>query len=373
MKQLGLTWCALIVLGCGEAPSAAVDPLPAPERTAAQDRALRGLAMDVAEGQACELLRGGFLPVPEERVAGSRAEQPSVVGRLKVSECSVERRGDGLSIRVGGQGWQWIDRANPGPLGTSFRVRGVVRFQASVEMQATVDLRYDTERRRVLAALTPTRGVRARVVPIGDPPVEAEGGWSGIVGGFAGMLGSSVAEQARPIVEQEGALMLQRQLRAGATFVLAPRTRQLAGARAALGDDEATPARPYASEGERWLDNARVVLRPASVDQAGPFAPEDRRLHVDVEVERGGSLMVSLVCREEADRFAAEYVSQGLAQPGVVVTRQRVTSAGSLTLEPGACDEAFVRVEPASEHETRYRYRVRREGDATRAFARCGR
>lgn len=372
MKRLLRTVLALMVVGCGDEGSAVnVDPLPPPQRTAAQDRALRAMAMDVVEAQACDLVRGAFLPVPEERVAASRAEQPSVVGRLWVSECNVERRGDGLSMRVGGQGWQWIDRASAGPLGATFRVRGPVRFQASVELEAEVDLRYDTATHRFLVALTPTRTVRARVSPIGELPVEGDGGWSNIVGGLAGMLGTPLGEQARPIVEQEGALLLQRQLRSGATFVLDLCTGQLDGALGALGDGEATPARPYASE-ERWLDNARVILRPATFDLAGPFASDEERVHVDVEVEHGGAVTASLVCRDAAERTAADYLSQGVVAPSAASVQRRVTSSTTLTLQPGTCREAFLRVEP-TEAETRYRYRVRREGETARPLVRCAR
>ncbi|MCZ7683362.1 MAG: hypothetical protein M5U28_33085 [Sandaracinaceae bacterium] len=171
-------------------------------------------------------------------------------GRLWVSRCEVERRGEALALSVGGRGWRWVEDSAPGPLGTSYTVRGHVRFEADVDVTADVDLRYDERGHRVLAALTPRESARARLTPIGALPVVADGGWSSVLGGLGGLLtGSSVGDRARPLVQEHGARMVQRMLRAGATFSLDLCSGQIDGALGAIEDGAAPPARPYGDEG----------------------------------------------------------------------------------------------------------------------------
>src|SRR5690606_16642683 len=92
-------------------PEPTLPPPSAPTRTAVQDRAIRALVMDVAEARACEALRGAFVPLPEDRPARP-ADEPAVIeGRLRISECEVERREDALEIAIAGQGWRWIQES----------------------------------------------------------------------------------------------------------------------------------------------------------------------------------------------------------------------------------------------------------------------
>ncbi len=373
-RRLALLACAL-ACACSDVPEAGVTLAPpgSPERTAVQDRAIRALVMDVAEGRACAALDGAFVPLPEDRPARPPSELPVVEGRLWVSRCEVERRGETLALSVGGRGWRWVEESAPGPLGTSYSVRGHVRFEADVDVTADVDLRYDERGHRVLAALTPRESARARLTPIGALPVVADGGWSSVLGGLGGLLtGSSVGDRARPLVQEHGARMVQRMLRAGATLSLDLCSGQIDGALGAIADGAAPPARPYGDE-EPWRDNARVRLRPGGLDASGPWAADGRRMLADLEVEDGGPAQAALLCREEAALLASEHLSTGAASFRGASTTATRGRAIALSLEAGACEEAVLVVLASGQLDVRYRYRVRREGDTREAWVRCGR
>ena len=376
LATLSLTALSLVT-GCDDVPEDGVvlTPASSPERTAAQDRALRALVMDIAEARACADLRERFFPLPEDGAQGGD-EAPDVEGRLWIGECAVERRGERLAIDVSGRGWQWIERSSEGPLGSSFTVRGYVRFQAAIELEAEVDLRYDERGHRAQLALTPHGGVAVRLSTIGPIPVAADGGWSGVVGGIGSLLGGgSLEERARPIVETEGSAMIRSQLREGLTVSFDLCGGQLDASLGSVRDGAPPPARPYPDEEGLWLDNARVELRPGGVDLSGPWPTEGRRVTLDLEVTDGDRAEASLVCKEEAALIASEVLAGGAAPAG----DERVTRAAwrgraiTLALAPGACAEAVLMVRAAGEVPVRYRYRLRREGDEREDLVRCGR
>jgi hypothetical protein len=368
---------ALCLIACGGETSltereggAPIDP---PHRTAAQNDALRAMAMDIAQMQACPNLVDRFLPLPEDRQAGfARGELPTVEGRLWVDECTVEREGEQLAMRVEGRGWQWISRSASGPFGSSFSVRGHVRFTASAGMDADVDLGYDTEHHRARVVLSPHGQPRGRLTPIGSLPIVAGGGWSDVVGTFGSMLGTDVQASARPMVEADGAAMIRRHLSGGATFMLDLCTGQLDGALGALGDGEAPGARPYA-DGEPWIDNMRVRLRPGGLDLSGPWAAQGSRVLFDVEVEEGEGAEIVIVCQEAAERIATEFLDGRRVQVQSPVAHRNASRGRNLELAvaPDACPSPVLVVMPRGNQPVLYRYRVRREGAENEAIVRC--
>jgi hypothetical protein len=335
---------------------------------------MRALMMDVAEARACGELLGRFVPLPEERPEGpASAEEAVIEGRLWVSECEVGREDDHLALHLGGRGWRWVDHASAGPLGSRFRARGQLRFEATVDAAAVVDLRYERATHRALVALTPIDEVRARVTPIGSLPVVAEGGWSGVIGDLGALLGAPVAQRSEAAIGEEATALAQRQLRGGATLALDLCTGQLEGALGPLADGDAPAERPYAEGTDRWLDNARAELRPGAIDLSGPFASEERALTFDVALESGGPAEVAIVCRDEAARIASEYLSGRRPRSGERLAHGEATARRPLaiTVAPGSCGEAVLMVRPSGERSVRYRYRVRRQGEPAEAWVRC--
>ncbi len=368
---------AAIVIGCSDIPEDGVvlRPPDAPQRTAVQDQAMRALIMDIAEARACDELNGRFVPLPEDRPEGpSRSDRAVIEGRLWVSECSVEREDEYLALHIAGRGWRWVDRTSEGPLGSAFTARGQLRFEANIDVDAAVDLRYDRDARRAVIALTPLDRIHARVTPIGSLPVTAEGGWSGVIGGLGALLGAPIEARTQSSVGEEATAIAQRQLRGGATLAVDLCTSQVDGALGPLGDGDAPAERPYPQGTDRWLDNARAELRADAIDLSGPFAASERPLHFEVDVESGGPADVAIVCRDEAARIASEYLSNTRPRAGERAAHGEASAHDPLTitLEPGRCDEAVLMVRPTREQQVRYRYLVRREGDTSEAWVRCG-
>jgi len=364
-RPLALLALALLA-GCGDAEAAPIAPIAAPARSAIQDRAMRGLVMDIAEHRACALLRDRFVPLPEEASAGLRR---TVLGRLWVSDCRVAREDDRLTIHVGGRGWRWVERTAPGPFGSRFTVRGTVRLEAAFDLTSEVDVRHDEDGHRLILALTPSATPRARVTPIGAIPLEPAGGWSSIIGGLGGLLGASPRDQARPLLEEEGARSVERELSRGATLVFDLCSSQVDVLIGALGDGLTPPEPPFAGPGVRWLDNARVELHPGAIDLAGPWDSSGGDLAYELEVESGGPVEVALFCRPEAALAASAYLAGGEPDLGAALSRRTVGGAGTLAIPRDACAEPHVLLRAA--RDTTLRYRIRQEGLLPEALVDC--
>ncbi|MEZ4339672.1 MAG: hypothetical protein R3B82_23865 [Sandaracinaceae bacterium] len=351
-------WLALGLAACGDASVGTVEPLPAPERTAAQDGALRALMIDVARHRACDLLRDRFVPLPEDRPGARRRV---VEGRLWIDRCRVSREEDRMSLSLSGRGWQWVERSAAGPLGSSFTVRGTVRLEATLDVTSELDLRYEEDAHRVLVAMTPTTPPTATVHPIGTIPIAPDGGWSSIIGGLGGLLGASPEAQARPLLEEQAALVVRQQLARGATLALDLCTAQPDLTFGPIGDGETVEPPPFEVEdGVLWLDNQRVRLHPGGLDLSGPWSTADGDGAFEIEVESGGPVEAWVLCRPEAALLASSYLAGGNASPTAHASRQRVTDRASLALRAADCAEPHVLL--TSTDDATVRYRVRRDG-----------
>lgn len=358
---------ALALAGCGDASVGTVEPLPVPERTAAQDVAVRALIVDVARHRACALLRDRFVPLPEDRPGAPRRVTE---GRLWVDRCVVRRDEDRLSLSLSGRGWQWVERSAAGPLGSSFTVRGTVRLETSLRMTSALDVRYEEDAHRVLVAMTPTETPTATVHPIGTIPIAPDGGWSSIIGGLGGLLGASPEAQARPLLEEQAALVVRRQLARGVTLGLDLCTGQPDLTFGPVGDGEAVEPPPFENEeGVLWLDNERVRLHPGGLDLSGPWSTDEGDGTFELEVESGGPVEAWVLCRAEAALLASSYLAGGSATPTAHASRQRVRGRASLALRAADCAAPHVLLTSAGD--ATVRYRVRRDGWQPEALVDC--
>ncbi len=347
---------ALVVascLGCGEAADTpAPAPVDAPARTAAGDASLRRMLLDIAAHRGCAALEGAFAPLPEPEVAADRRRR--VTGRLWVSRCRLAREGDALGVEVAGRGWQWVDEAGAGPLGSRFDVRGTVRFEVAITLQAEVDVRYDEPSRRAQLLLTPRAAPAVRVTPIGRVPVIAAGGWSGLIGGLGGLLGASPEAQARAQLEAGAARRLAGELGRGLTVTVDLCTSQVDPVLGPLAEGAPPPPPPY--PGGRWIDNAAILLHPDGVDVAGPFEVAGT-LRVEAERIEGPAPRVAWVCADDASDAAAGFLASGAARVDGAVRTAEVASTVALDVTAAQCDEAALVWIPGP-GAARVRYRV---------------
>ncbi len=365
---LGAALClaGLPLAACGDAPAAPVELIEAPQRTAAQDTATRALLAEMARYRVCGGLQNRFVPLPEDRPG---AQRRVTEGRLWVNDCRVTREGERLSLHLSGRGWQWVERTAPGPLGSSFTVRGTVRLEASIDITSELDISSDVDAHRVRIALTPTDPPRARVTPIGTIPIEPDGGWSGLIGGLGGLLGLSPRDQARPLLEEQAALTVRRQLASGATLTLDLCTGQPDLVLGPLADDASADPPPFDEGGVRWIDNARVRVHPGGLDLSGPWTTRDGDATFELDVESGGPVEVAVLCRDDAARLASSYLAGGDATLAGHVSTARVSGRAAIPLRGADCEAPHVLL--TSPVDTLLRYRVLREGDEPEAQIDC--
>ncbi|MCB9598535.1 MAG: hypothetical protein H6719_37820 [Sandaracinaceae bacterium] len=236
-------------------------------------------------------------------------------------------------------------------------------------MTSELDVRYDEDGRRVLLALTPTTPPSATVRPIGTLPVAPDGGWSEIIGGLGGLFGVSTEQQARPLLEEEAGLLVQRQLAQGVTLGVDLCTGQPDLAFGPIGDGDPIAPPPVESAGVVWIDNQRVRLHEGGLDVSGPWSTEDGDGTFELEVELGGPVDAYVMCRAEAALLASAYLAGGEARPSGAVSRQQVHDRASLALRAADCVDPHVVLTAPSE--TTLRYRVRRDGASPEALVDC--
>jgi hypothetical protein len=300
----------LSTVGCGDGDELPDEPEPLepPTRTAVQDGAIRALIADVGESKLCETLQGRLIPLQEpDAPAGADAGLAPAIGRLWVESCTADRRGSQLAIELSGRGWTWADERRGGPLGSSFSVRGFLRFRTQVSVEGEVDLGYSEDHRLVSLWFSPTGSPTAQMTLLGEIPVQAQGGWSGIIGTVGEILGGPLSQQARPVVSQYGSALISRRLGRGITATTDLCSGQPDVIIGPLADGQ-RPRRPYPDDGTIWLSNERVRLFRGGIDVSGPWSPGSRGLRVDVESEGGPQFEARLLCQEQAHRVLEAYL-----------------------------------------------------------------
>lgn len=356
-------WIAFVftmLTACGGAEERRTTPtIDPPERTAVEDEALRALLVDLAEYHLCDQLEGSFFALPDaDSESGALGGRSPSAGRLWVQECETAQVDDRLSLLMAGPGWTWVEDTAEGPMGTSFAVRGQLRFNARVQVVGEIDVSYSREHRLVSLWVTPTDPADANIEPTGAVPVEPEGGWSSFIGAVGGVFGDTVEERAVPMVQEKGSEQLSARLSAGFTFVVDLCTGQADSVVGPLPNGT-VPVRPYAQTPGVWLANQRVRLRSDGFDVSGPFPESENPLRVDIEVESGEPVDVRAYCASDGDQVAGAFVQQ--QSPAVVETlaRHRAESGVASYFEFDASEcEVVLAVSPTGSADTLYRFRV---------------
>lgn len=369
----------LLAVACGgnsDAVTKTTTPLlPPPERSAVENDNLRRLMVAVAERQLCDQVKGQFVALPDgtETAEGSAAGASPSAGRLWIEDCRAEQRGDNLMMRLEGPGWIWVEQEAAGPMGSTFKVQGFLRFHGIMELEGSVDLAYTDKARLISLWMTPQADVKASITPTGSVPVEPEGGWSSFLAAVGGAIGDSIEERAKPMVEEQGGQMMAEVLQGGFTFTVDVCTGQADSTVGPLANGE-KPVRPYPHDGILWQANQRVRLRAGGIDVAGPFASDTAPIHFDFEGESGEGADVELYC--EAD--AANVVRAHLADEPIntswrPITTHRIDPGSSSYLEAdsGRCPVVAI-LKPRGKDPTVLKYRVYEVGaEATPMINAC--
>jgi hypothetical protein len=365
---------ALWTIACGSDPPGPtlLDP---PSRAAVEDARLRRLLVAVAETQLCTQLRGSFVALPDADAAqGAAGGASPSAGRLWIRECTTENRDGRLALRLSGPGWTWVEQTSDGPLGSSFTVRGHLRFLSEIELAGELDIGYAEEQRLVSLWLTPRDAARAHISPVGAVAVEPEGGWSAFLGAVGGVFGDSVEERAGPMIEEQGSAQMAERLSRGFTFTVDLCSGQSDSMVGPLGNGE-TPSRPYAADGLVWLANQRVRLRGGGLDASGPFSTGTAPLHVDYEVEAGNAVEIAAYCEDAAARMIEGFLQEREPEDVRALARHRVVRGAPTFFEVDTGDCPVVVLARVLEEDTApptvFRFRAYAQGHEPTPLIRC--
>ena len=379
---------ALLIAACGGAEEGGptTPPLEPPTRTAAEDENVRALLVATTEQHLCGQLEGQYVALPDtDAVPGPAGGRSPAGGRWRVDECEAARRDDRLAMRLSGPGWSWVEQSASGPAGTTFTVRGHLRFRAEIALEGSVDVAFVESARVVSLWVTPSEGVEATIEPAGAVPVAPQGGWSRFMAALGGVFGAGVEERARPIVEEQGSALMREKLAGGFTFTVDLCRGQADSTVGPLGNGE-VPERPYPPDGVHWLANQRSRLRAGGLDVAGPFETGEAPLHVDLEVEEGPGLVLRSYCAPAARRVVEAYLDEGeaateegedgeeraaAAPTPAPLSEQRIESGASFVeVDATACPVVLVAT-ALGDAPTVYRYRAFELGDRSEPLIRC--
>lgn len=349
--------------GCVVAPPPA-PPASAHEATtnndapAERDVELSSLLVDLITPQLCGRLIGSYIGLPgETAVVGAAAGAEPSVGRWWIRRCEARANDGVLQLSMGGMGWTFVDQESSG-----FRVRQYLRFDAEAQLNASMEVGYDSRKKIASLWMRPGNTVVAQVTPRGLVSANATGVLSSIAGGLLSLAGDSADNRARVLAQEQGSTQLRERLSAGFTLTFDVERQQLDFMVGALERGQ-TPERPYLNiEGQAWQVNQRSRVWPGGIDVVGPIDPAAGVQQLDVQIEDGEQAVIRSVCAADLERYldASFQGVQSTAPQGREVARlSRVGSSSRVALEPGPCPSVLLlAAAEGSDLPIRLRYRV---------------
>lgn len=334
-----------LAMACGGASSgsepeapATAQPAPEPKRTAAENRDLRRMLVDLAAGSACQRLAGELVGLSASAKKKDGEGSGPTTGRLWVERCSAERvQDDRVRLELEGSGWRWIDREDE-TLGARFGVSQYVRFDTKLQATVTVDVAYARSKHRLTLMVTPTEPIRAQIVPTSGVDANAKGPWAALLGAAATVIGQSPDEKAAETLAEKGSRKIAQKLARGYTVAIDLCSGQQYTTSGELPAGE-LPQPPIPPRGRRWKDNERVELMPGGIDLSGPYSREDMPLGFEIEAEEDG-VVARVICATEA-REVARAFSKGQEIPEVDALTGDVVQPGApetLRIDDASCD-----------------------------------
>lgn len=313
-----------LLAACGQPSPPAKAPVQAvaPTRGAAGNADLRVLLSDLASAKACGMIRDGF--------QGLRAsDHPDVVtGVLWIRQCKITNIGAHVTFHVAGNGWQWVDQTRSKAGGT-FTVRQYVRFSIAATIRGGLDIFYNRAAHVVTLWFTPDHPPVVEFKTIGDIAVDSKDVWSSVVGAVGTAFATSPEDLAQSQATSQGTRDLGAKLAQGlaVTIDLCTGLRRVQFGRPPKGEMGA------AGIGATWRVPAEI--QPGGVMIIGPQHAEDgMTLKADVS---SGAVRLTLVCAEQADTIATEYMAGRITSNVPVLASIDVRKSARIRLKPTVC------------------------------------
>ncbi len=280
---------------------------------------LRELMIDLIAFQACDRIQGYFTTLSAKGASVEGSSEPAV-GVMWIQNCTAHQiDAEHLRIDLMGKGWHWIDRTKEN-VGAKFEVDENVKFSLEISMVGTVNMSYDKEHHILTSWLIPTRSVDASFQVIEDVQVDTESLWGSIVGAGASLIGEPVGERAEKTINKKGASKIQAKLSQGVTLIhdlcTGQRYTKFGSFPAGKIPKSAAPA-----EGKNFLVNSRGQLNNKGLILAGPFETT-QPVNAKLNLEEGGGLYASLVCKKQAEKIASMYI-EGNSVPEIQALQKK--------------------------------------------------
>jgi len=295
---------------------------------------LRALMIDFAGYNACDRIRGQYIPLSS---GGSSSDgKKTNAGIIRIDSCSAgEVDPRHLRIELTGIGWQWISRKKD-RLGATFTVNDYAKFNVQISMVGTFDMAYNKGEHILTVWFVPTEPVDANLKVLGDVEVDTESLWSSMVGAAASLVGESPEKRAETTISTKGDRMFKSKLSKGMTLIL-----DLCTGRHyfKLGSFPPGQLPESASKGKKFLVNSRGIIHEGGMLMAGPFG-SGKPVIARISPSRG-TVEASIVCEESAKNLADAYAN-GKALPEVSVLAEE-------TARPGKPASMRVKADPGCE------------------------
>lgn len=318
------------LVGCASAkPSSSAPSLPL--RSAATRTDIMMLMAESLAREFCLRVEGRFLPLSQSGVEGPQAGELAVTGRWWIRECAAELRGGFIGLRLGGPGWQWVDRTE-----SDHRIRQYVYFHATTTSWGIVDATYAAAPHVLSLWFSPVAPPGVEATGIGPVAAKSQGVLGTAIDMFdvitLGLL-VDVDGRTKQKINDEAVSRFREQLGRGFTVTYDLGLKQLDVSLQAMPAGM-TPLRPF-KDGRAWLAHERQEVHDASgaFHVVGPFDPAIG-VDIDFDVEAGPGLDYRAECVSDVVQWFANVengtsphppVSQngqdGRAAPGVSVRR----------------------------------------------------
>lgn len=334
---------------------------------------LRELLIDLTAYQACERIKGRFSTLSAQGASPEGSSDPAV-GVFWIQDCTAKQiDAQHLSITLSGKGWRWISREKENA-GAKFIIDENVRFNVQISMVGTLDMEYSKQNHVVTSWMIPTQPVEANFQVSQDIDVDAEGIWGSIVGGAASLIGKSPEARAKKTINKKGSSKIESKLSHGLTLVLDLCTgqRYTKFGKLAAGElpDTATPA-----EGKNFQVNNRAQLHAKGLVLSGPFETTQPVIAKLSLAKVGGGVHAALVCKQQAEVLANQYLAGETLGEIDTLTEQQVTKTAPVTLEaePSVNCPVMLVMRPMNDHKdpVTLNYRVFHEGDTQKPLVSC--
>ena len=310
----------------------------APTRGAAGDADVREMLSELASSKACGMIRDGFQGLRS-------AEHPNVVtGVLWIRQCEISNEGTHVTFHVTGNGWLWVDQTKSNAGGT-FAVRQYVRFSIAATMRGGLDVFYDRAHHVLTLWFTPDRAPTVAFKTIGDIDVDSEGVWSSVVGAVGSLFATSPESQAHSQATSEGTQGLSAQFAKGIAVAidLCTGLRRISVGQPPKGE------MGLADVGE--TQRVPAEIQPGGVMIIGPWSAEDG-MTLQAEASQGAARL-TLVCAQQADKVAAEYIAGRITSNVPVLGTIDVRTKARLRIKGTTCPVVVV-ASPLDNEPTRF-------------------